>query len=175
MTISEKIKAIRKERGLTQKQFGDLCGIHEVQIRKYERGEVTPKMESIKKIADGLGVPPSDLIGPEWFDMKVGPDKVDEIQKEVTIQQGMIAILADLYGCAETKEVSSASGWCQPYYLIGTPPNSFILHEDTIETLVSTTKAFLPALIDQLKETRPEELVVQEIQRELEKIPKPEK
>lgn len=83
MTISEKIKAIRKERGLTQKQFGDLCGIHEVQIRKYERGEVTPKMENIKKIADGLGVHPSDLIGPEWFDMEVGPERLTELRDSV--------------------------------------------------------------------------------------------
>ena len=83
MTISEKIKAIRKERGLTQKQFGDLCGIHEVQIRKYERGEVTPKMENIKKIADGLGVPPSDLIGPEWFDMEAGPERLTELRDSV--------------------------------------------------------------------------------------------
>lgn len=83
MTIAEKIKAIRKERGLTQKQFGDLCGIHEVQIRKYERGEVTPKMETIKKIADGLGVHPSDLIGPEWFDLELGPDKLAELSDSV--------------------------------------------------------------------------------------------
>ena len=44
---------------------------------------------------------------------------------------------------------------------------------DYIETLINTTKAFLPALVAQLKETRPEELVVQEIQRELEEIPEP--
>lgn len=83
MTISEKIKTIRKERGLTQKQFGDLCGIHEVQIRKYERGEVTPKMENIKKIADGLGIHPSDLIGPEWFDLELGPEKLSDLRDSV--------------------------------------------------------------------------------------------
>ena len=83
MAIAEKIKAIRKERGLTQKQFGDLCGIHEVQIRKYERGEVTPKMENIKKIADGLGIHPSDLIGMEWFDLELGPEKLSELRDSV--------------------------------------------------------------------------------------------
>lgn len=83
MAIAEKIKAIRKERGLTQKQFGDLCGIHEVQIRKYERGEVTPKMENIKRIADGLGIHPSDLIGMEWFDLELGPENLSKLRDSV--------------------------------------------------------------------------------------------
>ena len=159
--IGKKIKEKRKDCKITQAELADRIGKTESSIRKYEKGLVAIPTDVVEKIAETLETTPYILFGPEWFDMKVGPDKVDEIQKEVTIQQGMIAILADLYGCAETKEVSSASGWCQPYYLIGTPPN--------------TTKAFLPALVDQLKETRPEELVVQEIQRELEKIPKPEK
>lgn len=130
--IGKKIKEKRKDCKITQAELADRIGKTESSIRKYEKGLVAIPTDVVEKIAETLETTPYILFGPEWFDMKVGPDKVDEIQKEVTIQQGMIAILADLYGCAETKEVSSASGWCQPYYLIGTPPNSFILHEDTI-------------------------------------------
>lgn len=86
MTIGEQIKEARKEKGLTQKQLGELCvpQIHEVQIRKYERGEVTPKMDTIKRIADGLGVSPSDLIGPEWFDHQAGPERLKELREDVS-------------------------------------------------------------------------------------------
>ena len=35
MTLPENIKRIRKEKGLTQKKLGELCGIDEANIRKY--------------------------------------------------------------------------------------------------------------------------------------------
>ena len=68
MTIGEKIKAIRTAQGLTQKQVGELCEpkIHEVQIRKYERGEVTPKLQNAVRIAAALGVQVAELYGDDW-------------------------------------------------------------------------------------------------------------
>ncbi len=65
MTVGEKIKAIRIKQGLTQRQLGEMCDppIHEVQLRKYERGEVTPKMQNTCRIATALKVPVSELLG----------------------------------------------------------------------------------------------------------------
>lgn len=98
MTIGEQIKEARKEKGLTQKQLGELCvpQIHEVQIRKYERGEVTPKMDTIKRIADGLGTSPSNLIGPEWFDLQAGPEKLKELHEDVSQVQAFEQYLKTL-------------------------------------------------------------------------------
>lgn len=58
MTIGDNIRRIRKERGLTQKQLGNLCGINEAQIRRYELGGANsnPKIETILKIAKALKV-----------------------------------------------------------------------------------------------------------------------
>ena len=39
MPTGTKIKEIRKQKGLTQKQLGDLCGIADSNIRKYENGK----------------------------------------------------------------------------------------------------------------------------------------
>lgn len=68
MTVGENIKRIRKERGLTQKMLSELCGVNEVQIRRYELGQknANPKIETIKKIADGLGVSLSELISEDY-------------------------------------------------------------------------------------------------------------
>ena len=68
MTIGERIKMVRIQKGLSQKKLGERCipPIHDVQIRKYERGEVTPKMETVIRIAEGLEIPPVELAGPEW-------------------------------------------------------------------------------------------------------------
>ena len=66
MTVGQNIKKFRKEKGLTQKQLGELTGIDEANIRKYELCKQNPKIETVMKIADGLGISPVDLIGPEW-------------------------------------------------------------------------------------------------------------
>ena len=169
VTIGRKIKDQRKQCKLTQTELAERIGKTESSIRKYEKGLVTIPTDVIEKIAEALGTTPFSLFGSEWFDMRIGVDATVSIQKEVSMLQGMVAILSDLYGHAEEKEVFSA-GWCQPYYLIGTPPNSFILYEENIETLINTTKAFLPAIVDRLKDSRSEELVIQEILQELKNL-----
>ncbi len=52
-----KIKELRKEKGLTQKQLSEKCGMYESQIRKYENGNANPKIETLQKIAGALEVP----------------------------------------------------------------------------------------------------------------------
>lgn len=57
MNKGENIKKFRKERGLTQKKLGELCNIAESTIRRYEIGDLNPKLETIMKIAEALEVP----------------------------------------------------------------------------------------------------------------------
>lgn len=56
------IKKYRTEQGLTQKKLGELCGIADSNIRKYESGRQNPKIETLQKIADALGVPVNRFI-----------------------------------------------------------------------------------------------------------------
>ena len=51
-----KLKELRKEKGLTQKELGAAIDISEVMIGQYERGVRTPKIEMREKIANALGV-----------------------------------------------------------------------------------------------------------------------
>ena len=73
MLIGDNIRRFRKEREITQKKLGELCGIAEPNIRKYENGKQNPKLETIEKIASALGVTAFDLMGIEYFDLK-NPD-----------------------------------------------------------------------------------------------------
>lgn len=57
MFIADKIRAVRLEKGLTQKQLGEKCGMSESTLRQYEIGYRNPKIETIKKIANALAVP----------------------------------------------------------------------------------------------------------------------
>lgn len=54
--FSMKLKELRKEKGLTQKELGAAIGISEVMIGQYERGVRTPKIEMREKIANAFGV-----------------------------------------------------------------------------------------------------------------------
>lgn len=63
MTVGERIKKIRLEKGLTQKQVADSCGMADSAIRKYESGQITPKFETIQRIALALEVNPGELMG----------------------------------------------------------------------------------------------------------------
>ena len=62
MTLGEKIKHHRTMKGLTQKQLGEMTGIHEVSIRKYEANKLAAKREQLEKIADVLGVPLNEFL-----------------------------------------------------------------------------------------------------------------
>ena len=59
----ELIRKYRIEKGLTQKQLGEKCGINEANIRKYELGTQKPKIETLERIAAGLDIPLSKFSG----------------------------------------------------------------------------------------------------------------
>lgn len=64
MTVNEKIKLIRQEKGLTQKELGyRLGGISQQQIGQWETGKANPKYETLQKIANALEVDLIELIG----------------------------------------------------------------------------------------------------------------
>ena len=62
MTIGENIKRIRKERGLTQKELGELLDMTQSAIGQFENDKTSPKTDTIEKIASALGVSPSELM-----------------------------------------------------------------------------------------------------------------
>ena len=54
--IGENIKTIRKTKGLTQKQLGQLLGVSQAAIGQFKSGKSNLTIDTIKKIADALGV-----------------------------------------------------------------------------------------------------------------------
>ena len=70
MTVGENIRRIRQERGLTQRQLGELVGASEAYIRAYESGRRNPKPSSLEKMADALSVNPEVLANSEFDGIK---------------------------------------------------------------------------------------------------------
>lgn len=59
--VGSYIRKLRKSRGLTQKELGEMVGVGDGTISRWENGQRKPVPENIAKIADALGVRPSDL------------------------------------------------------------------------------------------------------------------
>ncbi len=174
MTVGENIRKLRKERGLTQKQLGELCGINEANIRKYEADKQNAKIETIEKIAKALGVPIVKIKEDLTWAEHQNTEEMKQLERSTLPFQGMEVSLEKLFGHIEEKYVMVESGWQRPYWVVGNAPNTFVLHEPDIEALVKSTESLLPALVDRLKDTRPEAEIVQEITAELNQLAPPE-
>jgi len=61
-SVSERIRRIRKEKGLTQKQLASRLGVSQAMITKYEQSLRKPKIGTIVKIADALDVDVSEVL-----------------------------------------------------------------------------------------------------------------
>jgi transcriptional regulator with XRE-family HTH domain len=61
--FGNRVRILRKEKGLSQEALADRCGIHRTYIGGIERGERNVSLENIEKIAKALGVSISSLFG----------------------------------------------------------------------------------------------------------------
>ena len=61
MTLGDSLKKARLEKGLTQKQLGELCGMADSAIRRYENSTAKPKITTLRRITDALGLKLYDL------------------------------------------------------------------------------------------------------------------
>lgn len=67
MSVGERIKRVRKFRGMTQAQLGEAVGLSDVRIRQYELGNRTPKEDTLNKIAEALNVNYRSLYEPSLY------------------------------------------------------------------------------------------------------------
>ena len=181
MPTGTKIKEIRKQKGLTQKQLGDLCGIADSNIRKYENGKQNPKIETLQKIADALETPITEFTDMPLIDnmtlgqyvqtkdFKMYIHRKSEIDNFVQSEQfkklfphknmhdAILTILREIYGTVEQQLISGTLGGTV-YYVVKSQNNSFILKN--ISDYICTS---IPFVIDGIKDTRSEEDIKKEL------------
>ena len=63
--IAVKLRVIREERGLTQKEAAELANVSQVTLLRLESGRRDPYMPTVTKIAGAYGVPLEELVGEE--------------------------------------------------------------------------------------------------------------
>lgn len=64
MDFGQKIKQIRKSKGMSLEQVGDIVGVGKSTVRKWETGDIANmRRDKIALLANALGVEPSYLMG----------------------------------------------------------------------------------------------------------------
>ncbi|MFL5992304.1 MAG: helix-turn-helix domain-containing protein [Rubrobacteraceae bacterium] len=81
--LGERVRALRRERGWTLEMLAELSGVSRAMISKLERGEKNPTLVVAAKVAEGLGMNLSRLVG------------VEEMRKVVVVRRGKRMTMRD--------------------------------------------------------------------------------
>lgn len=83
--VGKRIRDIRKQKGLTQEQLGELCGFHYSYLGAVERAEKNISLLNVQKIADSLQVPVFELFAYEKHTTRVINVR-EEILNDINMQ-----------------------------------------------------------------------------------------
>ena len=63
MSLGNRIKIARENSGFTQPKLAKMVGKTANTLRRYEQGEISPSVETVKKIAEATGLDLIKLLG----------------------------------------------------------------------------------------------------------------
>ena len=90
--FADRLKELRAKNHLTQSHLGEMCGVSNVSIYKWETGRVEPDISNIKRLSEIFGVSVDYLIGAS-----------DEPQKQESQTDERLQILNELNGLSTDK------------------------------------------------------------------------
>jgi transcriptional regulator with XRE-family HTH domain len=61
ITIGEKIRNLRLQRGISQEQLGEMADLHRTYIGQMERGEANITLQALEKVTGALGLTVTQL------------------------------------------------------------------------------------------------------------------
>lgn len=85
-TIGKNIKLTRQNKKMSQKELADKLNISQAAISQFEKNSTTPKLDTIKKIANALEVPYFELI-----DLKLNDGSILDIPESFGEESNVIA------------------------------------------------------------------------------------
>ncbi len=79
--IANNLIALRKQNNLTQNELAEKLSYSDNMVSRWERGEVTPSVETLQKIAEFYAVPLTSLLQEKSVEQKAQIDKMQNIKK----------------------------------------------------------------------------------------------
>lgn len=104
--IGERARAVRERLGLNQSDIAERVGISLEVYGRFERGVVTPRLSTLLRMCDVLGVEPNDLL----LDARPAKLRNDGLSAEL---RQLVAVLADA-DAATVKRVTEIARWLKP-------------------------------------------------------------
>ena len=111
-----RLKALRRQRELTQEQLAELIDRSVDAISKMERGQTLPNLETLMRLSEKLGVPLKDLVDPIDDSRKMDKERLELeaslIETIRSLNSRVLAVAADVlrvlakHGKAGEDEVS---------------------------------------------------------------------
>lgn len=149
-TFGEKLKTLRIMHNLSQRELGQrMGGIKQQTIAQYEKKEKAPKLETVLKIADALGINPNvfyDDLSQEKHE-NILETKAKRADKDNF--NNVIEILANIndvfYWYAEDEDL----------YFFGTNEKVFALKPKSIQAIQKAIEGFITPIAEQLKIIEP--------------------
>lgn len=146
MSIGEKIKAMRKAKGMTQKQLAEKIGVVPSTITKYEKDSLEPNLETLASLCEVLGMQFEDFLNLQSKDNRKivvsigGPDKLtirNTITKEIAIDSLKKIILYGLDNNLILKEnsIELSNGYLSQDNIELTEQENDLLFNSTIEII----------------------------------------
>ena len=149
-TFGEKLKTLRIMHNLSQRELGQrMGGIKQQTIAQYEKKEKAPKLETVLKIADALGINPNvfyDDLSQEEHE-NILETKAKRADKDNF--NNVIEILANIndvfYWYAEDEDL----------YFFGTNEKVLALKHKSIQAIQKAIEGFITPIAEQLKIIEP--------------------
>ena len=149
MEVGKKIKEIRLLKGISQKELSERLGVSSAMISQYESGKRNPKMETLLKIADALGISINvfydDLTQEERKSiLEAKAKKADKDNFNNVIE--ILANINDVfYWYAEDEDL----------YFFGTNEKVFALKPKSIQAIQKAIEGLITPIVEQLKIIEP--------------------
>lgn len=148
LALGEKIRIIRNEKNLSLQELADKVGISLSYLSEIERGTVYPALNTLKRVADGLDIPPSALMGHEGT---LG-HKLKALREEYGLTQAQLAnlagVTAGLIGQIEQGKVQPSLKTLEKLAeVMGVSPCYFIMEPGAVDQMISLMNPELRELL----------------------------
>ncbi|MBO1265332.1 helix-turn-helix transcriptional regulator [Proteiniclasticum sp. SCR006] len=90
MTFSERLKNLRKERGVSQEELAKVLHITRQSISKWETGAAIPDMDKMRMLGDYYGLSLDELMDEDFSGRKEPDDVMDEDENQDDLEENLI-------------------------------------------------------------------------------------
>ncbi len=148
ISLGDKIRLMRGEKNLSLQDLATRAGISLSYLSEIERGTVYPALNTLKRIAEGLGVPPSAVISHEG---SLG-HKLKSLREEYGLTQAHLAnlagVTAGLIGQIEQGKVQPSLKTLEKLAeVMGVSPCYFIMEPGAVDQMLSLMNPELRELL----------------------------